>query len=70
MVKTQKSEKVLPWQQLLLDAAQNLISSRSFNDEYVRKVWWKLAVINYSGISVESLAQQYQLLEIHLAHDI
>ena len=39
--KTQKSEKALPRQQLLLDTAQNLISSRSFGDRHILKFWKK-----------------------------
>ena len=41
MFKTQNFEKALLRQQLLLDTAQNLISSRSFSGEQVLKAWWK-----------------------------
>ena len=33
--------KALPWQQLLSDTPQNLISSRSFRAKHVLKIWWK-----------------------------
>ena len=38
---TQKSEKALPRQQLLLDTSQNRITSRCFCGYHVLKVWWK-----------------------------
>ena len=43
--KTQKSEKAWPRQQLLLDTAQNLISSRSFGD-----ISWKFGKNHCMGL--------------------
>ena len=62
--KTEKSEKVLPWQQLYPESLQNLISFRSSCVKHIQKIWWK----SMQGFGLWSTHKLYNWKILHHCH--